>query len=191
MTDWNEAVATTDAAEDPIGRAAERGIEYVKTIAVELVEAGRSAAQSVLDEQKESAARQLAAVAAAVRSAAQSLDQSHIPTLSHYADRAAGGVEDFGRRLGERSWNELAGDVGALARRQPALFVAGAAVAGFLVGRFLWASKNRSAGGARPAAEATAVARESEAVTAAVASAPGEEAFEPAAGISGTQEMPQ
>ena len=39
MTDWNETVSPTHAVEDPIGEAAERGIEHVKAIAAELFEA--------------------------------------------------------------------------------------------------------------------------------------------------------
>jgi hypothetical protein len=194
MSDFNEAASTTDAVEDPIGSAAERGIEYLRTIAAELVEAGRSAVQSVLDEQKADAARQVATVAAAVRSAAQSLDQSNRSALARYTDRAAGTVERFAQSLRERNWSELADDVEALARRQPALFIAGAVVAGFLTGRFLWASKGRAAPGipAVTGTEAMAIERETEAVTAAVASAPGEETLAtPAAGVSGTQEMPR
>ncbi|HZU91549.1 MAG TPA: hypothetical protein VE993_20020 [Stellaceae bacterium] len=191
MTDWNEAASTANPVEDPIGSAAERGIEYVKTIAAELVEASRSAVQSVLDEQKEGAARQVGAFAAAVRSAAQSLDQSQSPTLAHYADQMAGGIERFGNRLRERGWSELADDIAGLAQRRPALFIAGAVIVGFVSGRFLWASKSRAAL-APPVPETTAIERENEAVTAAVSSAPGEAGLaEHAAGTSGTQGMPQ
>lgn len=194
MTDWNEAVSTANPVEDPIASAAERGIEYVKTIAAELVEASRSAAQSVLDEQKQGAARQVAAVAAAMRSAAQSLDQSSTPTLAPYIGQAAASVERFGSNLRERSWSELAGDIEVLARRGPFLFMAGAVVAGLLTGRFLRASKDRNPALAAPApsSEATMAERENEAVTAAIASAPGEETLAaPATRISGTSELPQ
>jgi hypothetical protein len=191
MTDWNEAASTANPVEDPIGSAAERGIEYVKTIAAELVEASRSAVQSILDEQKQGAGRQITGVAAAVRSAAQSLDQTDTPGLARYIDQMAGGIERFGNRLRERGWSELGDDIKALAQRQPALFIAGAVIAGFLAGRFLWASQNRTALAA-PAAEATAVERQNEAVTAAVVSASGEESLTGhAAGVSGAQGMPQ
>jgi hypothetical protein len=191
MTDWNEAASTANPVEDPIGSAVEQGIEYVKTIAAELVEASRSAVQSVLDEQKQGAGRQITTVAAAVRSAAQSLDQASSPTLARYADQMAGGIERFGNRLRERGWGELGDDVKALAQRQPVLFLAGAVIAGFLSGRFLWASQNRTALAA-PAPEMTVAERENEAVTAAVVSGSGEESLaEHAAGVSGAQGMPQ
>jgi hypothetical protein len=197
MTDWNEAASTTDSVEDSIGsaitNAAERGVEYVKTVAVELVESGRSAIRSVLDEQKEAAAQRIEAVAAAVRSAAQSLDQAKSPILAQYADQAAGSIEGFGHDMREHNWGALAGDVATLAQRQPALFIVGAVTAGFLTGRFLWASKSRI-GAARAAsvAESTAVERETEAVTAAVASAPGEENLTGhTADISRRRELPR
>ncbi|HJU15188.1 MAG TPA: hypothetical protein VJ770_01850 [Stellaceae bacterium] len=195
MTDWNEADSTTTAVEDPIASAAERGIEHVRTIAAEMVEAGRSAIQSVLDEQKAGAARQVAAVAEATRSAAQSLDRSKLPTLARYAEEAAGGIEEFGTTLRDRNWSELIGETEDFARRRPALFAAGIVLAGFLLARFLRASSRRPAAApANPAMEMGAIERESEAVTAAVESGSGENPFaEPATGISGTgtQELPR
>jgi cell pole-organizing protein PopZ len=197
MTDWNEAASTTGAAEDSIGgaiaSAAERGVEYVKTVAVELFESGRSAVWSVLDEQKEAAAQRIEAVAASVRSAAQSLDRAKSPILAQYADEAAGSIESFSRDVRAHSWGALVDDVAALAQRQPVLFIVGAVAAGFLTGRFLWASKNL-AGSARTAgiSEPAAVERETEAVTAAVSSAPGEENLTgQAADLSGRRELPR
>jgi hypothetical protein len=194
MTDWNEATSTTDSAEDSIGgaitSAAERGVEYVKTVAVEFFESGRSAVRSVLDEQKEAAAQRIETVGAAVRAAAQSLDQAQSPILSRYAHEAAGSIEGFGRDLRAHSWNAFADDVAALAQRQPVLFILGAVAAGFLTGRFLWASK--SLGRTATAPGPAAIERETEAVTAAVSSAPGEENFTgPAADLSGRQELPR
>lgn len=187
MTDWNEATSTTGTVEDSIMGAAERGIEHVKAIAADFVEAGRSAALSVLDEQKADAARQVAAIAGAVRSAAHSLAQGRIPVMARYTEEAAGSIERFGNRLRERSWGELFGDLDFMARSQPILFVTLSTGLGFLTGRLLWASGGRSAAMAGNAlSQTTAVERESEAVTAAVSSAPGEEGLsEPAAGISG------
>jgi|GEM_PF-1242878 hypothetical protein len=192
MTDGNEATATIAPVEDPIARAAERGIQYVKMLAAELVEASRSAAQSVLDEQKEGAARQIAAVAGAARAAAQALEQSNSPTLAHYTGRAAESVERFGESLRQRSWGELVGEVEALARRRPALFIAGAVVAGFLSGRFLLASERRLAAAPKaPDGEKTAVASADDAVAAIASASGGQAVAEPAAGIAATQEGPQ
>lgn len=192
MTDWNETASTTYAVEDPIGDAAERGIEHIKAIATELVEASRSAAQSVLDEQKDNAAQQVAAVAAAVRSAAQSLDHASLPTLARYTEEAAGSIESLGQALSGRRWSELADDLEVLARRQPALFLAAAAIVGLLAGRVLWASSRRAAAAnRRQAAQARAAERENEAVTAAIASAPGGNGLTaPAAGVSGVETRP-
>jgi hypothetical protein len=180
MTDWNEAASTTGAAEDSIGgaiaSATERGVEYVRTIAVEFFESGRSAVRSVLEEQKDAAAQRVATTAAAVRAAAKLLDQSKSPILGQYANQAADSIDDFSRDLRAHGWGALADDLAALAQRQPVLFIVAAVAAGFLTGRFLWAAKSR-AGTVQTATASgpAAVERETEAVTAAVSSAPGEE----------------
>ncbi len=197
MTDWNEAASTTGAAEDSIGgaiaSAAERGVEYVKTVAVELFESGRSAVRSLLDEQKEAAAQRVETTAAAVRAAAKLLDQSKSPILGQYANQAADSIESFGRDMREHGWGALADDVAVLAQRQPVLFIVGAVAAGFLTGRFLWASKSRAdAAQTATVSGPAAVERETEAVTAAVSSAPGEENLSgQTADLSGRRELPR
>src|SRR5579875_2543165 len=161
MTDGNEATATIAPVEDPIARAAERGIQYVKMLAAELVEASRSAAQSVLDEQKEGAARQIAAVAGAARAAAQALEQSNSPTLAHYTGRAA---------------LFIAGAV-----------VAGFLSGRFL----LASERRLAAAPKAPDGEKTAVASADDAVAAIASASGGQAVAEPAAGIAATQEGPQ
>lgn len=59
-------------------------------------------------------------------------------------DVVAGGVESVSDSLRERTLGGIFGDVQAYARRNPGAFVAGAAVAGFVLARFLHAGERRS-----------------------------------------------
>ncbi len=52
----------------------------------------------------------------------------------------AGGVSQAAHTLRDRSLSEMAADLRALAKRNPGVFAAGAAVAGFALARFLRAS---------------------------------------------------
>ena len=72
-----------------------------------------------------------------MRCAAQSLDRSENPAIARYADQAADRIEDFSGLIRERRWSEIVADTEDLARRQPTLFVLGAAAVGFLAGRLL------------------------------------------------------
>jgi hypothetical protein len=146
----------------------EQGLERAKTILAEFTDAARSAAMALADEQKEFAAKQVNGVAEAVRSAARSLDHSQSPTVARYADQAAGQIEELAHGLRRRQWGDIIADIEDIARRQPALFVAGAIAAGFLAGRFLSVSAGRNhKAGHQPEAAAR------DAVEAAVSSASG------------------
>jgi hypothetical protein len=55
--------------------------------------------------------------------------------LAGYVQEARGKVDSFARRLEEGGPQGVIGDLGAFARRRPGVFLAGAAVVGFVVGR--------------------------------------------------------
>jgi len=115
----------------------EQGSERAKTILSELLDAARSAAETILEDQKQRTAERVSGMAEAVRCAAQSLDRSENPAIARYADQAADRIEDFSRLIRERQWSEIVADTEDLARRQPTLFALGAAAIGFLAGRLL------------------------------------------------------
>ena len=116
---------------------AEQGSERAKTILSELLDAARSAAETILEDQKLRTAERVSGMAEAVRCAAQSLDRAENRAIARYADQAADRIEDFSRLIRERQWSEIVADTEDLARRQPTLFVLGAAAIGFLAGRLL------------------------------------------------------
>ena len=115
----------------------EQSFQRAKTILSELLDATRSAAERILDDQKQRTAERISGTAEAVRCAAQSLDRSENPAIARYADQAADRIEDFSSLIRERQWSEIVADMEDLARRQPTLFALGAAAIGFLAGRLL------------------------------------------------------
>jgi hypothetical protein len=111
--------------------------QRVKAILAELADAAMSAALSAVNQHKERHAQQASVLAEAARAAARSLERSQSPMAARYADRTSDQIDEFSRSVGESSWVDLLGDVEAIARRRPGLFVVGAVAAGFLAGRFL------------------------------------------------------
>jgi ElaB/YqjD/DUF883 family membrane-anchored ribosome-binding protein len=138
-------------------------------VVAEFVDAARSAAESLLQEQKSQVAERVSGVAEALRSAGESLDRSQNRVIARYVEQAAEQVEDLSRTLRNRRWNELLADTEDLARRQPTLFVLGAVATGFVLGRLLWTSTHWNDSSRAPARAET-----SRAVTAAVSSGSGD-----------------
>jgi ElaB/YqjD/DUF883 family membrane-anchored ribosome-binding protein len=110
------------------------------SVVTEFLDAARSAAESLLEEQKRQIADRVSAVAKALRSAAQPLEESQTRVIARYLEEGAMQVESFSRNMRERRWSELVADTEDFARRQPTVFVLGAVATGFVVGRLLWAS---------------------------------------------------
>ncbi|MBV8888767.1 MAG: hypothetical protein JO267_02835 [Alphaproteobacteria bacterium] len=139
MADSNDSASERgrDAASDT-GMAG--GIDRVKSIGSEVAGEIRNVAGSLIDEQKERAAGQIAGVADVLRRAAESLEGSQAQSIAQYAGDTAGRIDDFARSLRERPWSDLLAEIEDFARRQPALFLVGSVVLGIAAGRFLTAS---------------------------------------------------
>src|SRR5712671_6917068 len=97
--------------------------ERETSVVAEFVDAARSAAESLLEAQKQQVAEKASGIAEALRSAAHSLDQSQNRAIAGYMDQAADHVENISRTVRERRWNEIVADTEDFARRQPTLFV--------------------------------------------------------------------
>jgi ElaB/YqjD/DUF883 family membrane-anchored ribosome-binding protein len=104
------------------------------------LDATRSAAESLLEEQKRQIADRVSGIARALRSAAQPLEESQSHVIARYLEEGAIQVESLSRTMRERHWGELVADTEDFARRQPTWFVLGAVAAGFVLGRLLWTS---------------------------------------------------
>jgi hypothetical protein len=95
----------------------------------------RDTARSILGEQQQAAARSLGSMAGALRRAAG--EQANGDGPSRLAESAADGLQRLSEALRSRDLDTLVRDTENFARRQPAVFIGAAALAGFLAVRFL------------------------------------------------------
>ena len=96
-----------------------------------------SRAASLLDEQKDRMASAVHGVADMLRRTADTLERENNATAAHYADQAATHIDRLSETVRSRPLGEMVTGAEAFARRQPALFIAGAVAAGFVIGRLL------------------------------------------------------
>lgn len=104
---------------------------------------------------KRSAADHVSEIAQAITRASEQLRDTQ-PTLADYTSRLADGVGNLATRLREGSWEALVDDTRQLARRNPALYLAGGVAVGFALSRFVKASGERASSGREYFAEPTA-----------------------------------
>jgi hypothetical protein len=96
-----------------------------------------------IEQRKRSAAERVDGIAQALERSGAQFSEAE-PTLADLASRLAGTVGNLATRLREGSIDDLVDDTRALARRNPALFIAGGLVAGFVLARFVKASAQRA-----------------------------------------------
>lgn len=143
------------------------------TVVVEFLDAARSAAESVLEEQRRQVVQSVSGMAEALRCAIGPLARSRNGAIARLVEQAADRVEDFSLAVCNRRWNDLVADTEEFARRQPTLFVLGAAATGFLLGRFLgtatgWQQRGEDTSGETTRAVAAAVSSGTGAADAAI-----------------------
>ncbi len=97
-------------------------------------------AEALLDEQKSRISGTGHGIATAFRQAADTLEEGYLSTAAGYADRAAGQIDGWASKLRHQNLSDMVEEVEGFAKREPAIFVVGALAAGFLLGRFLFAS---------------------------------------------------
>lgn len=91
------------------------------------------------EDQKQRGVEGMQTLARAINSAAQEIE-GQSPQAAKFVRDAAQRVETFSSNLQGRNVNELLDAASSLARNQPAVFLAGAAAAGFALTRFLKSS---------------------------------------------------
>jgi hypothetical protein len=99
--------------------------------------------------QKQRGVEGMQALARAINSAAAELE-GQSPQVAKYVRDAAQRVEGFSGNIHGRNVNELLDAAASVARKQPAVFLAGAAVAGFALTRFLKSSARSTSAQASP-----------------------------------------
>jgi len=102
-------------------------------------------AEALADEQKSKVSATGHGIAGAFRQAAGTLEEGYLSTAAGYANHAADRIDAWSSGLRRQSLNDMVNEVESFARREPAIFVAGAVAAGFLLGRFLSASAENKA----------------------------------------------
>jgi ElaB/YqjD/DUF883 family membrane-anchored ribosome-binding protein len=175
MADRNDASSSIITPAGGVHSTTDMEREYGESVVTEFLDAARSAAESLLEEQKRQIADRVSGMAKALRSAAQPLDEAQNRVIARYLEEGAAQVEGLSRTIRERHWGELVADTEDFARRQPTWFVLGAVATGFVLGRLLWTS----AGGRRhDAARSSRSSESARTVTAAVSSGSGTAAGE-------------
>jgi gas vesicle protein len=124
-----------DAASQAVGAASEK----VKSAASELQGEAVDAAQRLADSQKAQGTRFVRSVAKAIDGAADQLGND-APNLAAHIRDAGNTLEQVARDFDQRSVADLLRSANDLARRQPMTFMAGMAIAGFMLTRFLKSS---------------------------------------------------
>ena len=124
-----------------------------------LLQAARGTATGFVDQRKDTAAQSIADLASSLRETGNTFEEQ--PSLKAFVGSAADGLDQLATGLKERSFADIYADVEAMARRQPITFGAGAAIAGFLLARFIKSSADElsEANAARAQARARTSAR--------------------------------
>jgi len=117
--------------------------DQAKDVLGDTVDKVREQAVSQADQQKSKAAETLNTVAGAVRQTGDQLRQQDQGPIAQYVDTAANQIERLATYLNNRDINDMAIELQHFARRQPALFIGGAFVAGMLAARFLKSSSQQ------------------------------------------------
>ena len=107
----------------------------------------RDAASAQVSTQKDRATDTLGTLASAVRQSTQTLRDQQQDTIAQYVERAADQIDRFSATLRNRDLSQLMADAQGFARRQPAVFIGVAFVAGVLAARFLKSSGDRGGNG--------------------------------------------
>ncbi len=136
--------AMGDAARQVAGKASQAGADALqqaqdlagdaKARAGSLLGAAGEKASSVAEEQKQNVAEYLEGVAKAVHQSGEQLE-GHSDWVAHMVERGAAELSSLASTLRSNDLQSLMGDLGSLARRQPALFVGASMAAGFALAR--------------------------------------------------------
>lgn len=125
---------------DQAKQQAQKVIEHTQRSAGEAIGQARTKTTSWIETQLDMAADNLNNVAGAVRDTGAQLRTQDPKNLAQIADLASGAaeaVENVSTRLRDATVDDMIAETSQLARQQPALFIGGAFVIGFLLARFL------------------------------------------------------
>jgi hypothetical protein len=104
-----------------------------------VLEPAKEKALQMAEQQKAAGADRVQGLARAINSAADQLNQD-MPEAANYIRNAAQGLERASNAVRDQSMEDLAGVVRDFARKDPAAFIGGSILAGFMLSRFLKSS---------------------------------------------------
>jgi hypothetical protein len=120
--------------------------EKIQQFASQARETASEQVESRFSTGKTRATQTLGSIAQTLKSSSQQLRDQEEAGIGRYADQAAGKVEEISHYLENASLNDVAERVENFARREPALFIAGAVALGFIGARFLKSSQRNQQG---------------------------------------------
>lgn len=106
----------------------------------EVQDAARQQARGLFDRQKDAAAEQADKLSTVLRKTAKEFDEQQQPYFSQCVSDLASRTGTLSQRLRDRDLDSLMDQARDYSRRQPAMFVGGAVLAGFMLSRFLRSS---------------------------------------------------
>lgn len=142
QTDSMSSASSTSAGSAGGPTAGDGG--STRASAERLAEDAKTRTRAELDRARDTAARKAETLAESARAAADALGRDDIGHLSQYVSNMADGMTRFADGLRHKSGDEIARDIGRMARENPALFIAGGVAIGFGLSRFARASQHHS-----------------------------------------------
>lgn len=128
---------------DQVQEQAHQVTKEVRQQANQLVSTMQEQASTVVGEQMDQATNTVGSVASALRQSSRELHAENQGFIAQYVDEAADQLDRVATYLHNSDpsdFNNIIGDVEDFARREPALFLGGAMVAGLFLSRFLKSS---------------------------------------------------
>ena len=118
-------------------------LKSIKDRALGAAESVKERARSAASDQKNQAAERLSGFADALRTASSDLDQRGQSMASGFVRQAAEGLDYVSGAVRTQDLDDLVETVESFARRQPAVFLGSAVLAGFGLARFVKSSAER------------------------------------------------
>jgi hypothetical protein len=140
-----EATEQVKEAASQVKEQAAQMTDQVKEQASKVTDKAKDQATTRADEQKQRAAEGIVGFADALNQVSSSMRDQN-PAVANFADTAATKLENFATTIRDKDVNELMSEVEDMARRQPALFIGGAFLAGVFAARFLKSSSGMNTG---------------------------------------------
>jgi hypothetical protein len=122
----------TGAVQSVLGQA--------RDVALNMARKAKSGLRSRLDDRRHDLAEGIDDLGAAVAGAAGKLEQQGHPSIAGYAQRAGKALQQYSSRLGEKSLDDIADDLGRAIQQRPGLLLAGCFLVGFVTARLLKSS---------------------------------------------------